>query len=161
MKRFLVLVIFAITLSSCSSKYYFMHGDVTAYNQDGTILEKWNDVVIEEGTISNYLGKSVDRTSHKSFGLNFIDPKTGEGVILSNATPYIIRYRTEEGEEEVDSKVVQTKAKIAELQSLYYNNKKIIKDKSLSSEVRGKAKKENSRIYEEIITLRKEIGWDW
>ena len=79
---------------------------------------------------------------------------------MSNATPYIIRYRTEEGEDE-DSKVVQTKAKIAELQSLYYNNKKIIKDKSLSSEVRGKAKKENSRIYEEIITLRKEIGWDW
>ena len=160
MKRFLVLVLFAITLSSCSSKYYFMHGDVTAYNQDGTILEKWNDVVIEEGTISNYSGKSVDRTSHKSFGLNFIDPKTGEGVILSNATPYIIRYRTEEGEDE-DSKVVQTKAKIAELQSLFYNNKKIIKDKSLNSEVRKTAKKENSRIYNEIIFLRKEIGWDF
>ena len=159
MRKFLGLALFAITLSSCSTTNYFLKGDVTAYNQDGTILEKWNDVVIEQGVISDYSGKYVSATSHKSFGLNFIDPETGEGIILSNAMPYIIRYKQEEVSEDEDPKVVQTKKKIKELQSIYYQNVEIIKNRKLSSEVRKKAKEENLRLYNEISTLRKEIGY--
>ena len=64
-------------------------GDVTAYTQTGEVLQKWNQVVLQEDTYGY-----TNTSAFKTFGLNFYDAKSGKHIIIGNAVPYIIEYNT-------------------------------------------------------------------
>lgn len=169
MKNLLILCL-AICFTSCVSTSitnWKMEGDVTAFNQDGTVLRTWNNVVIESGTSSALTGTQVTSTSTKSFGLNFIDPETGKGVIIGNAVPYIIEYNTHKegntpsiqpGVSVTES--VQTYNKeamekqIAILEVAHKSNTEIINSETASKEEKQQAKKDNESISRELTSLK-------
>ena len=84
---------------SCASTQWAINGDVTAYNADGTVLRQWDNVVIESGFTDTMIGTHTTTNAIKSFGINFIDPKTHKNIIISNAVPCIIEYSSKEYEE--------------------------------------------------------------
>ena len=45
------------------------------------------------------IGTYTTTNAIKSFGINFIDPKTKKNIIISNAVPCIIEYSSKEYEE--------------------------------------------------------------
>ena len=87
MKKIFILCILSISVffSSCMTSTTCI-GNITAYNSDGSVLKKWDNVVIEE-TSNNKKQSSV-----KQFGFNFYDKNTNKNVILSNSVPVIIEY---------------------------------------------------------------------
>lgn len=89
MKKILFVISILAVLSGCAPvSKTTLKGEIIAYNSDGTILKRWNNVIIEEST--NYDGQQTNAI--KSFGLNFYDSTSNKFVILSNAIPYIIHY---------------------------------------------------------------------
>ena len=88
MKKILFIVVIMLSLNSCASlTTTTLIGDVTAYNDNGTILHKWIGVTIEEKVAT-----TQTETAFKSFGLNFYDKNNDKFVIISDAVPYIIEY---------------------------------------------------------------------
>ena len=152
MKRIFILCLISIYISSCASitpTSWSMKGDVTAYNHDGSVLRTWENVVIESGTSDIISGTQVTNSSTKSFGLNFIDPKSGKGVIIGNAVPYIIEYKSNK-EYEQNGSQVQMKKDIDTLEKEYNSNKDIINSKTASKEEKQQAKKANIEIYQKL-----------
>lgn len=88
MKKILFIVVMMFSLNSCVSlTTTTLIGDVTAYNDNGTILRKWSGVTIEEKVET-----TQTKTAFKSFGLNFYDNNNDKFVIISDAVPYVIEY---------------------------------------------------------------------
>lgn len=79
-KILLILVVFLCY--SCSYTTINSIGSVTAYTANGDVLQKWDNVKLND--------------SFKAFGVNFYDTKSGNFIILNNATPCIIEYKTKE-----------------------------------------------------------------
>ena len=98
MKKILFMFIMLFSLGSCVplKTTTTLIGDVTAYNNDGTILRKWDNVIIEEETKESYSTSSShttnNETSLKSFGLNFYDKNLDKFIIITKAVPCIIEY---------------------------------------------------------------------
>jgi hypothetical protein len=90
MKKILFIVVMMFSLNSCASlttTTTTLIGDVTAYNDNGTILRKWSGVTIEEKVET-----TQTETVFKTFGLNFYDKNNDKFVIISDAVPYVIEY---------------------------------------------------------------------
>ena len=169
MKNLLILCL-TICFSSCVSTSitsWKMKGDVTAFNHDGTVLRTWNNVILESGTSSVLTGTQITSTSTKTFGLNFIDPETGKGVIIGNAVPYIIEYSShnegnspsiQPGVSVTESVKVYNKEamerQIAILETAYKSNTEIINSKSTSKEEKQQAKKDNENLSRELTYLK-------
>ena len=89
MKKFIFLIATMCVACSCATVCI---GDVTAYNADGSVLDKWEDVVISSNNA--YPENSV----FKTFGMNFYDTKSEKFIVVGNAVPYIIEYDVHENE---------------------------------------------------------------
>lgn len=86
MKKFLFLMVAMTTLCGCA--YTTTHiGSVTTYNADGSVLQRWDKVCLQEQS-RNYATTSV----FKPYGLNFYDIVSGRFVIIGNSVPYVIEY---------------------------------------------------------------------
>lgn len=169
MKNLLIFCL-AICFTSCVSTSitnWEMVGDITAFNQDGTILRTWNNVTLETGTASEYAGMQITNSSTKAFGLNFIDPETGKGVIIGNSVPYIIEYSTHNesytpsikpGVSVTESAQVYSKEamekQIAILEAAHKSNTEIINSETASKEEKQLAKKDNESISRELASLK-------
>ena len=98
------MVLTIVTLSSCASAYQLTQtetrGDVSIISPMGEHIKSWENVSIETKTTAELNSTFTSTTtssknsSLKSFGLNFYDDINEEYVILSNAVPYIITYKT-------------------------------------------------------------------
>ena len=94
MKKFIFLIATMCVVCSCATtsitsitkNITMCIGDVTAYNADGSILNKWEDVVISSN--NEYPRNSV----FKTFGINFYDTKSEKFIIVGNAVPCTIEY---------------------------------------------------------------------
>lgn len=77
--------------SSCSilTTTTTLIGDVTTYTQTGEVLQKWEQVVLQQD-VNGY----TNSNAFKTFGINFYDKKSGKHIIIGNAVPYIIEYTT-------------------------------------------------------------------
>lgn len=105
MKKILFIVVMMFSLNSCVSltsttmtTTTALKGNVTAYNDNGTILRKWDNVTIEERvktTQNGYVTNNETEDSFKTFGINFYDKNTDKFIIISNAVPCIIEYNVE------------------------------------------------------------------
>lgn len=86
MKKIIFILICTIF---CSCSVTTLSGTITAYNHNGEVLKKWEDVTIQEE-----VGGTITNNSIKTFGVNFYDKKTKKYVILGHSIPYIIEYET-------------------------------------------------------------------
>lgn len=149
-------------------------GDVTAYTQTGEVLQKWNQVVLQEET---YGYGYTNTNAFKTFGLNFYDKKSGKHIIIGNAVPYIIEYSTKSSKSSYSSQNTDTtysssssnsgnsgkeKATTGQINNEEYKNKLINqwrelseKEKSLRAELK-KADK-NSVEYQNLKNQHKGI----
>ena len=76
------------SLNSCASlTTTTLIGNVTAYNDDGTILRKWDNVTIKE-EVNTIQTESM----YKTFGFNFYDKNNDKFIIIGNAVPCIVEY---------------------------------------------------------------------
>lgn len=75
-----------VMLSGCS--YTTTHiGSITTYNSDGTVLQKWDKVCLQEHS-RNYATASA----FKPYGVNFYDIESGRFIVIGNSVPYIVEY---------------------------------------------------------------------
>ena len=89
--RFISFMVCIICLQSCVSVTTTkLVGDITTYTQDGKEIKTWKNVTIQE----NVQDTNTDSV-FKMWGLNFYDEETDKFVIISNAVPYIIEYKTQ------------------------------------------------------------------
>ena len=79
--------------SSCSITTT-MIGDVTTFTQNGEILQKWEQVVLQDVVSYGFTGNYVNNNAFKTFGINFYDKKSGKYIIIGNAVPCIVEYTT-------------------------------------------------------------------
>lgn len=87
MKKLFSLLVLLLIFSSCATTNSYI-GNVTAYNDDGTILRQWENVVLKETTNGTTTSNSI-----KNFGLNFYDSATDNFIIVNNSVPCIIEYK--------------------------------------------------------------------
>ena len=90
----IILGLICFVYSSCAVTTT-MIGDVTAYTQNGEVLQKWERVVLQETVSSSFTGNYTSNNAFKTFGVNFYDKTSGKYIILGNAVPCIIEYTTE------------------------------------------------------------------
>ena len=90
-------IIFSLLCFICSSCSITttMIGDVTTFTQNGEILQKWEQVVLQDVVSSSFTGNYVNNNAFKTFGINFYDKKSGKYIIIGNAVPCIIEYTIE------------------------------------------------------------------
>ncbi len=96
MKKIIFLI--ATMCAVCSCTTITCIGNVTAYNADGSVLEKWEDVEISSADV--YSENSI----FKSFGINFYDIKSDKFIVVGNAVPCIIEYTVSNKQETVKTK---------------------------------------------------------
>lgn len=85
-KRFFAMAAIAIMLSSCS--YTTTHiGSITTFNDDGSVLRKWDKVCLHEQTNNHTIGSAF-----KTYGVNFYDLESGRFIVIGNSVPYIVEY---------------------------------------------------------------------
>jgi hypothetical protein len=135
-------------MSACAttSTIVSLKGNVIAYNSDGTILRKWDNVIIEEK-----VGELTTQNSLKTFGLNFYDNQIKKNVIITNAVPCIIEYdvikkRTYEYSKE--ELLDEYNTLIRELAELNEQLKKLNKAERGYELIKNRIKTINSRIIE-------------
>lgn len=165
MKKLFVIaiVLFAVSQVSCVSTYS-LRGDITCFTDNGEVLKKYENVVIESGYNSPVYGKSVDNNSIKAYGLNFID-STGKGVIIGNSVPYIIEYRTDKSAQQNTSyntmpserAKAEVKEYISKLEAAYETNKEELRNPNLTNEQKKELRKEGGRIYHKLTEARNKL----
>lgn len=165
MKKFFVIAIalFAVSQISCVSTYS-LKGDITCFTDNGEVLRKYENVVIESGYESYGSGKTVNSSSITTYGLNFID-STGKGVIIGKSVPYIIEYRTDKHAQQNTSYNVMPserakldlKEYISKLESAYETNKAELRKPNLTNDQKKELRKENGRIYHMLTEARNKL----
>jgi hypothetical protein len=127
-----------------------MIGDVTAYTQNGEVLQKWERVVLQETVSSSFSGNYVNNNAFKTFGINFYDKKSGKHIIIGNAVPYIIEYTVEKNDYEPNvDHVTNNSSNNSDQVSLEQEKNKLInqwkslqvKEQTLVDMMKGKDKK--------------------
>lgn len=90
MKKFVFFFVTLFMLFSCAPiKTTTMIGDVSILDDSGKVVRTWKDVIV---------GESVDNVKSsifKTFGINFYDRSKDNFVLINNAVPCIIEYKTE------------------------------------------------------------------
>lgn len=156
MKKLLFICCVGLLLQSCVATYNLV-GDVTAYNADGTVMKSWDGVTIASGDSWNGQTKS----SMKLWGLNFVDPDSGKGVILGNSVPYIIEYNTVHTKNTKNVKKNEEKEKIKNTidsyQEKYDANKKKLKDPNITKDEKQALKKDNAELFNAMIELKNKL----
>ena len=165
MKKFFIIaiVLFAVSQISCVSTYS-LKGDITCFTDNGEVLRKYENVVIESGYESYGSGKTVNNSSIKAYGLNFID-NTGKGVIIGKSVPYIIEYRTDKAAQQntsyntVPSEQAKADLKeyISKLEAAYETNKEELKNPNLTNDQKKDLRKEGGRIYQMLTEARNKL----
>lgn len=165
MKKLFVIaiVLFAVSQVSCVSTYS-LRGDITCFTDNGEVLKKYENVVIESGYDSPVYGKSVDNNSIKAYGLNFID-SNGKGVIIGKSVPYIIEYRTDKRAQQNTSyntmpserAKADLKEYISKLEDAYETNKEELRNPNLTNEQKKELRKEGGRIYHKLTEARNKL----
>lgn len=165
MKKFFVIVITLLAVSqiSCVSTYS-LKGDITCFTDNGEILKKYENVVIESGYESYGSGKTVNNSSIKAYGLNFID-STGKGVIIGKSVPYIIEYSTDKPTLQNTSYNVMPserakadlKEYISKLEDAYKTNKEELRNPNLTNDQKKALRKEGGRIYHMLTEARNKL----
>lgn len=165
MKKLFVIAIalFAVSQISCVSTYS-LKGDITCFTDNGEILKKYENVVIESGYESSFSGKTVNSNSIKSYGLNFID-SVGKGVIIGKSVPYIIEYRTDKPAQQNTSyntmpserAKADLKEYISKLEAAYETNKAELRNPNLTNEQKKELRKEGGRIYHMLTEARNKL----
>ena len=169
MKKLLFICCMGLLLQSCVGVgvgiyNYNIAGDVTAYNADGTVLKSWDDVIIASG--DNWSGQK--KSAMKQYGLNFVDPDSGKGVILGNSVPYIIEY----GDKKVNNtqntqnikktqkveKREDVKNAIASYQEKYDANKEKMKDPNITKAEKQLLKRENAELFNAMMELKNKLA---
>ena len=93
MKKILYCALIALLAVSCVPTYS-IRGNITCYSGTGEIIRQFDNVALESGHIDPITGTSYTHAAAiQSYGINFID-NNGNGIIISNALPYIIEYDT-------------------------------------------------------------------
>ena len=165
MKKLFIIAIALLAISqiSCVSTYS-LKGDITCFTDNGEILKKYENVVIESGYESYGSGKNVNSTSIKAYGLNFID-NTGKGVIIGKSVPYIIEYRTDKpAQQNTSYNIMQSeraradlKEYISKLEAAYETNKEELRNPNLTNDQKKELRKENGRIYHMLTEARNKL----
>ena len=165
MKKLFVIaiVLFVVSQVSCVSTYS-LKGDITCFTDNGEILKKYENVVIESGYESYSSGKTVNSNSINTYGLNFID-NTGKGVIIGKSVPYIIEYRNDKPAQQNTSYNVMSserakadlKAYISKLEAAYETNKEELKNPNLTNDEKKDLRKENGKIYHMLTEARNKL----
>lgn len=158
MKKLLFICCMGLLLQSCVSTYKVV-GDVTAYNIDGTVMKSWNDVTIASGDTWNGQTNSAMRL----WGLNFVDPDSGKGVILGNSVPYIIEYDTTHAKNDTkDVKKSEEREKIKNTinsyQEKYDANKEKLKDPNITKDEKQILKRENAELFNAMMELKNKLA---
>lgn len=149
MKNIFICLFILFSFTNCAP-VKVMKGDITVYNDDGTVLKNWNNVVIGNDYYNN------QTNTFKFFGMNFYDNTTKKYVILSNALPYIVQY-----------KVYNHKELIQINNQINKPDKKYLKDEwinleteliSLKTQIKNISRKSNDYIElkNKIIYIQKE-----
>ena len=156
MKKLLFICCMGLLLQSCVATYNIV-GDVTAYNADGTVMKSWNDVTIASGDTWNGQTKSA----MKLWGLNFIDPDSGKGVVLGNSVPYIIEYGTAHTKNTKNTKKneerEEIKRAIDSYQDKYDANKEKLKNPNITKDEKQILKKENAELFNTMMSLKNKL----
>ena len=104
MKKIFILVHISIVCCSCS-----LMGNITTYNNDGSVRKVYKNVVINNAM--------------KPFGVNFYDKYSNKHIIISNSTEYTIEYNSyttsSENLNSDDNKLLEQKAKL-KYELVYY-----------------------------------------
>ena len=85
---FILFTICIICLQSCTTTK--LVGDITTYTQNGEEVKTWKDVTIQEQVVD-----TKTQSAFKMWGLNFYDKETDQFIIISNAVPYVIKYKAQ------------------------------------------------------------------
>ena len=135
--------------SSCSITTT-MIGDVTTFTQNGEILQKWEQVVLQDVVSSGFTGNYVNNNAFKTFVINFYDKKSGKYIIIGNAVPCIIEYTVENNDyaPNVDYVTSNTSDNSGQVRLEQEKNKLInqwkslqVKEQTLVDMMKGKDKK--------------------
>lgn len=90
MKKFIFSLVASFMLFSCVPiKTTTMIGDVSILDDSGKVVRTWKDVIVGESV------DDVTRSIIKNFGINFYDRSKDNFVLINNAVPCIIEYKTE------------------------------------------------------------------
>ena len=90
MKNFIFFFVASFMLFSCMPiKTTTMIGDVSILDDSGKVVRTWKDVIVGESV------DDVTRSIIKNFGINFYDRSKDNFVLINNAVPCIIEYKTE------------------------------------------------------------------
>lgn len=151
MKHF-ILGILMIFCCSCATSVMTI-GTVTTYTDDGKILKKWENVKLSE----SYNGTQVDN-AFKTFGCNFYDSETGNFIVINNAVPCIIEYKTVNIDNTTNNSVDNDSDMLKRYKTLVYQRSEIIKlmsnmDKQSSEYANTK---ENLKKLERLIS---DVEW--
>ena len=113
-----------------------MVGDVTTFTQNGEILQKWEQVVLQDLVSSGFSGNYVNNNAFKTFGINFYDKKSGKYIIIGNAVPCIIEYTTKSSynySPEGNTQAIGAQNNIEQSKKEEYKNELINQWKTLSA----------------------------
>ena len=156
MKKLLFICCMGLLLQSCVTTYNIV-GDVTAYNADGSVLKNWNDVIVASG--DDWGGQT--NSAMKRYGLNFVDPESGKGVILGNSVPYIIEYgaaKANNTQNIKNTKKVEKKEDIKNAiisyQEKYDVNKEKLKNPNITKVEKQLLKRENAELFNAMMKLK-------
>ena len=162
-------IIFGLICFMCSGCAFTttMVGDVTTYTPNGEILQKWDQVILQETVSYGYglLGGYTTINAFKTFGINFYDGKSGKYIFVGNSVPCIIEYRTESSYNSPNIDYISEVNKPvegAQVRGDQYKNELINQWKNLSAKEQAikslmKETAQNSAAYKNLKYQRKEI----
>lgn len=133
-------------------------GDVTAYNDDGSVLKKWSGVELTSTTTtatSNHIS-SANTSSYKTFGFNFFDSENGKYVIVSNAVPCIIEYDVDVATYKVEKDDSGKDGLIEQYNTIndqIKTNKKLIRDKTINEETKKSLELFNNKLTDDLTEI--------
>ena len=155
MKKIFGFLVLCLLFCSCQSVTTCI-GNVTAYNSNGTILKKWENVVIEQSV------NETKQSSIKDYGVNFYDNKNENYVIIGNSVPYIIEYKSYNNNSDYSTyngvKIPYNITK--EQKELYIREYKELKKEMADTkkELKYKGADKNSEFYNKLIEKKKNIS---
>lgn len=172
MKKILFILMAVLLFSSCATIQTTTTksiGDVTAYNDDGSVLKKWSGVELTSTTTTtntetNSLISRKETSSYKTFGFNFFDSESGKYIVVSNAVPCIIEYDVEvvthqiENDEKLkDENDEKLKYELIEqyntINGQIKTNKKLIRDKTINEKAKTSLELFNNKLADELTEI--------
>ena len=156
----IILGLICIMCSGCALTT--MVGDVTAYTPNGEILQKWEQVILQETVSFGFIGKYTIYNAFKAYGINFYDEKNGKYIIVGDSVPCIIEYGESSYNSPNTNYISDDNKQVdgAKISSEQYKNELIEQWKTLSTEEHAikslmKETSKNSVAYKNLKKQRK------